>query len=420
MAILASGRPPLDRLRSGADAAESGVLARLLADAAAADPDRPAFRDGPGRQSWTGRPSFELGRLIASEAVRRLGAYLAGLGLDPGARVAICLPNGSEAAMSLLAVGEAGLIPCVLDATASAGELSAAIEACDVRAVITQARLGPDRLAEKLCFVAAGFYRLRFILAFGPAVPDGVVDLDPILLEPRASPPPPAWPDDGCPPGIVSFATGRGDAAPVSRTYRSLIAAAAPIVAAARLRPGERLVTFLQPDDLKGLATGTVAGLVAGAVVESHLAFDSGALADVLSSGENTHVVLPGWLEPWLAELRFGPGVRSIILTHDPPIRLAGRDGVTTRVVDVVCCGELGLLSRVRSRPDRISFTDMCAAGSDGPETSLIEVRLSERREICLRGPAVGTDGFSRLPDEEWRASGLVLAPDDREIVTLA
>ncbi|HEU0133199.1 MAG TPA: AMP-binding protein, partial [Allosphingosinicella sp.] len=345
MASLAPERPQSEQARAAAfDTA--GSLSRLLESAAQLEPDRIAFRDGPGREAWCGRPSFELNREIGSEAVRRLAAYLAALGLDPAARVGICLPNGSEAAMSILAVGEAGLTPCLLDVTATAGELSNAIETADIRAVITQARFGPERLAEKLCFIAAGFFRLRFLLAFGPNVPDGVVDLDPVLLEPRRSEPRRtlrgADPDeDG--PGFVSFARHSGGRSAYFRTYKSLFAVAAPLLSAANIRPGERLLCLLPPDDLKGLTTGLAAGLLGQAAVEAHAVFDSALFKAALGGSEPTHLVAPGWMEPALATFDASDGWLSTILVHEPPVSFEGRPGLPTPVVDVICCSEQAL-----------------------------------------------------------------------------
>ncbi len=420
MAILAPGRPPADQHRTGAWGS-GAALARLLADAARLEPDRPAFRDGPGRDAWCARPSFELNCEIAAEAVRRLAAYLAGLGLEHAARVGICLPNGSEAAMSILAVGEAGLTPCLLDVTASAGELSSAIEAADVRAVITQARLGDELLAEKLCFIAAGFFRLRFLLAFGPNVPDGVVDLDPVLLEQR---PPRSFlsgsGDHEGGPGLVSFARGSGGKLALHRSYRSLIAAAAPIVAAAKLRPGERLLTFLPPDDLKGLATGLVAGLIADATVEAHCTFDSAALEDALSSAQPTHLVLPGWMEAALDELPPSTPLRSTILVHEPPLHLDGRPGAASPIVDVVCCSELALLSAGRQRPGAILFSALCNAAENGAGPSLLDVQVTPEDEIALRGPAVATPDGMPAHAFEWQSSGLKVVRSGTEISAIA
>lgn len=421
MAIVAPGRPHADQQQSEGPGS-SAALARLLADAARLDPGRPAFRDGPGRQSWCGRPSFELNCEIGAEAVGRLAAYLAGLGLERYARVGVCLPNGSEAALSILAVGEAGLTPCLLDVTANAGELSNAIETADIRAVITQARLGADRPAQKLCFVAAGFFRLRFLMAFGPDVPDGVVDLDPVLLAPRRSTAVPLASSDmdHLGPGLVSFARGSGGRGGQFRTYRSLIAAAAPIVRAAKLRPGERLLTFLPPDDLKGLATGLVAGLIAGATVEGHAVFDSALLLDALAGSDPTHLAVPGWMEPVLAEADLGSDLRSVIFVHEPPLRFENRPGMRFPVVDVVCCAELALLSSRRHVSDRLTFADLGDGGADPLEPSLLQWRLSDGDELWLRGPAVAAPDHGPADALDWRNSGLFIERDGAEITGIA
>ena len=73
MAIVLPVRPPAHRDRDQ-DLASSAALARLLEGAAHAEPNRVAFRDGPGREAYSGRPSFELSCEIAHEAVARLRA----------------------------------------------------------------------------------------------------------------------------------------------------------------------------------------------------------------------------------------------------------------------------------------------------------------------------------------------------------
>lgn len=321
--------------------------------------------------------------------------------------------------MSILAVGKAGLTPCLMDVTATAGELSSAIETADVRAVITQARLGPDRLAEKLCFVAAGFFRLRFLLAFGPAVPDGVVDLDPILLEPRrtaAVPSSAASADEG-EPGLVTFARDAAGKTAYFRTYRSLIAAAAPIVGAAKLHPGDRLLTLLPPDDLKGVVTGLVAGLVAGATVETHAVFAEQRLSQALAGPEPTHLVVPGWMEPAIAELPNARALLSTILVHEPPLALDGRPGLG-RAVDVLCCSELALLSSARSAADRIGSMDLCTAKENG-SGALLEARI-DGDQLWLRGPALAWPDRAEVEAAEWRPSGLRIERKGAEVTGVA
>lgn len=404
MAIVAPGRPHAEYSGLG-ESGPSSALGRLLGDAAQITPDRPAFRDSAGREEWAGRPSFELTAEVGTEAVARLSAYLAGLGLEPGARLGICLPNGSEAAMSILAAGDAGLTPCLLDVTADAGELSNAIEAADIRAIITQTRFGPERLAEKLCFVAAGFFRLRFLLAFGPEVPDGVVDLDPILLEPRRERQPVRSVSQE--PGLVSFSRDSSGKLAYFRSYRSLIAAAAPIVRAARLRPGERLLTLLAPDDLKGLATGLAAGLVAGATVEFLAVFDAAAFGATLLRPEPTHLVAPGWMEPALARMDLPSTLRSVILVHEAPLALDGRQSPTCSVVDVVCCAELALIPSARLDRNQISLPELCNAGPDAPDAALLQLRVDSDDQILLRGPALAWPDHVKPDEFEWQQAGL-------------
>ena len=321
--------------------------------------------------------------------------------------------------MSILAIGEAGLTPCLLDVTATAGELSNAIETADVRAVITQTRLGPERLAEKLCFVAAGFFRLRFLLAFGPNVPDGVVDLDPVLLEPRRSG---ALPNaqvagDETGQGFVSFARNSAGRIAYFRAYGSLVAAAVPILRAANVRPGERILSLFPPDDLKGLATGLAVGLLGQAVLESHAVFDSEVFAAAMAGAAPTHLVAPGWMEPALAGLVATPGWLSTILVHEPPISFEGRPGVPTPIIDVVCCSEFALLTARRRELGRISFADICAAANDGTRPF---VEVEGDGYLALRGLAVAGPDRVRAEPDTWHYPGLRIERSGSKVTGLA
>ena len=403
MAIVASGLPHPEQVLPQR-ASPSGALAKLLADAALREPDRPAFRDQPGRAEWSGRPSLELSCVTAGEAVRRLSMCLLGLGVEPGARVGICLPNSTEAALSILAVEDAGLTPCLLVATASAGELSRAIEAADVRIILTQTHLGPDRLAEKLCFVAAGFFRLRFMLAFGPDVPDGVIDLDPILLKPPSGPAHGLEPGQERSGGLITFAPGPEGPCPVLRSSGSLMAAAGSVLGAARIREGDRVLSYLPPDDLRGLATGLVAALIAGATFEAHAVFRSETLAESLAGSTPTHLIVPAWVETCLDEGGLGRGLKSLVLVHEAPVRFGARPTLPVRVVDVLGFGEQALLANARQIPGHQAFE---AGTEHSAEASpLLELRLNDADEICFRGPAAAVQGPGIGDDAEWRPSG--------------
>lgn len=383
-------------------------LTSWLARAARDAPGRVLLRDAAGRGAWCDRAEQVLDAATAFERVRRLAGYLRGLGLPAGARVGICLPNGSEACLSLLAVEDAGLTPCLLDVTADPATLSAALDAADIRALITQATVGTERPAEKLCLIAAGFFRLRFILAFGPGVPDGVADLDAILDGGGASDRSAAGAPSGPEPGLITFArVGTGEPVPVFRSRNSLVAVAAATLAAARIRPGDRLASLLAPDDLKGLVTGFVAALLSGAVFEPHPVMDGRALAASADAPGDLHLVAPGWLEGALAGSSLSDKLRSTILVHDAPTRFPDRGALRGHVTDVLALGETALLAGPRriGRSFGVSLTE-----SSTDTHGLLDVALDDADHLCIRGIAATVSGLPLPVDgpegDEWRRSG--------------
>lgn len=392
MAVVAPEGPHADD--AGGAGTATGVLSGLLFEAAEAAPGRIAFRDQPLRSAWSGRPSHPISCAIMAEGVRRLSRHLAGLGLAAGTRVGLCLPNGSEASLAFLAVEHAGLTACLLDVTADAAEISRAIEAADIRALISQGVLGEERPAEKLCFVAAGFFRLRFLMAFGPSVPDGVTDLDAVLSQPLRAPTDlerraAEAPSEGT---SITFRRSGTEMQPVLRPHTSLVAATVALIAAAKLRPGDRILSLVPADDLAGLACGLVASLIAGATLEPHGLFDGPALWMSMQEATPTHLVAPGWMEAALGESQLGDALRSAILLHRPPVRLDSRPSLPCRTVDIVALGETALLASPRIR-------DGGAAGfpldgiADATTSDLLTISLDKAGRLLARGVAVAESG---------------------------
>jgi mycobactin salicyl-AMP ligase len=384
-------------------------LSGLLDAAAGRHGERAAFRDQPGREAWSGRPRLEWSYGLALTAVGRLAAAFARLGLPPGSPIGICLPNSSEAALTILAVERAGHRPCLLPAAWSEGEVAKAVEAAGVQAAVAFGTLAGENPAETLCRVAARHYGLRFLCAYGPGVPDGVIDLDRALLadEPGASP---GSQDTGNlgsqDPGIVTF--GRdGTGRPLHRTSASLVASAATVLIAAKVAPGDRILSLLAPDDLAGLATGLTAALVAGATFEAHGLFDAAALAAALEGGP-THLVAPGFIEGALASSGLAARLASTVLVHAAPIRFKAKAPLKENVVDVVAFDETALIARARDAAGRFAVS----IGDDAPAHGLLQVRRDPDGTIRFAGPAAevrpfvrgGTADASPLP--EWPDSG--------------
>jgi mycobactin salicyl-AMP ligase len=387
-------------------------LSGLLAATADRHPDRPAFRDQPDRESWSGRPRLAWSYSLAAKVISRLAAFFAGLGLKPDSPIGICLPGGSEAVLTLLAVEQAGYRPCLMPVAWSERELERALDAAGVQAVVTQSLVGELRPAELFCAIAARTFGLRFLCAYGPNVPDGVIELDRIILSEGAAGAPPEEAETHNDPGLITFGTRAGAARPLHRTGSSLVAAAVSFLVAAKIEPGDRILTLLAPDDLRGLATGLAASLLSGATLESHGLFEGASLVRALEDETPTHLVAPGWLEPVLAESGLAARAGSTILVHPAPIRFKAKTPLKHNVVDVLAFEELALLARARDRAGRLALTIDEYDGQALSTRYLLRLRRDENGGIWFSGLASELRAYKRggmqdaasLP--EWRDSG--------------
>ena len=384
-------------------------LSNLLAATADRHPGRLAFADQPDRERWSSRPRIAWTYANTQRIVERLATALAALELPPGAPVGICLPNGSEACVTLLAVERAGYVPCLLSAAWPEEVLGRALEAANVIAVVCQTHLADERPAEMFCRLAARYYGIRFICAFGPQVPDGVVDLDRAILDTSADLPPV---EDGLYPGFVSFQAADDRPKPIFRPYASCLAAAVTFLVTRKIEAADRILSLLAPDDLRGLTTGLVASLVTGATLESHGLVDGATLEASLQETRPTHLVAPGWMEPALASARLPDSVVSVALVHEAPVRFKARGELQRPVTDVLGFGEIALVSRARSETGHLMLTLEDEQAPGQATRDLLRVRRDDTGTLYFGGAAAEVYDFVRgapiVPAQvqEWRSSG--------------
>ncbi|MDR7035653.1 non-ribosomal peptide synthetase component F [Methylobacterium sp. BE186] len=361
-------------------------LCALLAATARRHPARVALLDAADKAAWSGRPAMTWTYGAAAEIVSRLACGLRAWPLPPGSRIGLALPGSTEGLVAHLAVEAAGHVPCLLPATWDEDQLAAGIEAAALSAVLTQTRLGESRPAERLCRAAARYFGLRYLAAFGPDVPDGVINLDEMVLDRRAGP---VAADTGG--GLISFANG-DPARPVHRPGDALLAAVAVHLVATRIGPGERILSLVPPGDLRGVVTGLGAALVAGASLETLPVFDGAALAAALLRPVPTHLVVPAFLEPALAQGALPPTLRTIGFAHRAPTRLTGRNPRLAfakgrvAVTDVLAVDEDFVITGARGLDD-LAFGLAEPAHLGCPE-SLLALRLEADGRLACRGQA--------------------------------
>jgi hypothetical protein len=409
MTALARAALPSDTPGTGASTWSDVRLFNLLAATADRHPDRLAFGDQPNRERWSGRPRIAWTYANSVRIIERLAAFLAKLELPRGAPVGIWLPNGSEASVTILAVERAGYTPCLLSVAWPEDRLGEALEAANVVAVICQGRLAEQRPAEMVSRLAARYYGIRFVCAYGPQVPDGVIDLDRAILDTAADP---ALPAAGGLAGLVTFDTTSAKPRPLFRPSESAVAAAVSLLVPLTIRAGDRILSLLAPDDHRALTTGLTASLVAGATLEGHGLVDTASLDATLESDMRTHVVAPGWAEKALAALDLPESVASVLLVHEAPARFKARGDLRRPVTDVVSFGEMALLPRARSEADHLLLSLEGAEAADEGTRDLLRVRRDEDGNIHFGGSAAEVydfvKGAPQIPAQEalWRSSG--------------
>jgi hypothetical protein len=380
----------------------------LLAATADRHPNRLAFGDQPNREAWSGRPRIAWTYANTQRIVERLATVLAGLGLPPGTPFGICLPNGSEACVALLAVERAGYVPCLLSSSWSEETLGRAIELASLAGVICQGQVADERPADMFCRLAARYFGLRFVCAFGPRVPDGVIDLDRAILDtPGVTP----LLDSPAPAGVVTFQAGVEPMRPVFRPYRSAIAAAIAFLVVEKIDAGDRILSLLAQDDHRGLTVGFMASLVVGATLETQGLFDSSSLKEALATGTPTHLVAPAWLEPALAQANLPDHIVSIVLVHEVPVRFKIRGELNRPVTDVLSFGEIALVARARGQSGHLTFSLDPDGSLEDASGDLLRVRRDENGQLNFAGSAAEIYEFHKgepiipAPAPVWRAS---------------
>lgn len=386
----------------------SSSFSALLAATADRHATRVAFRDPVGREDWSGRPAIEWTYAVARQIVSRLSARFRAFDLAPGSIVGVALAGSSESCLAILAIEDAGLVPCLLPIAWSESDLAAAINVADVQALVTQGVLGDERPAEMFCRIAARCFGLRFLCCFGPSVPDGVIDLDRVLIDVN-----PGARDD-----VDRHESGSGwvtfdkcePVRPVFRPREGWIAAAMTFLVVAEIGPGERILTLVAPDDLPGLVTSVVASLLSGATLEQHGLFSGEALVAACRLQTPTHLVAPEWMEPALAAANLPSTIRSVILIHRGPSRFKVRTALKTNVIDVLALDEWAIVAGRRDVKGQLAAA--LEEQSSSVEGGLLRVRQDEVGSLKFAGPAAeaielprGSVATAVASTVEWRSS---------------
>ncbi len=374
---------------------------------ALADPlNRAALGLGPARR-------YRFGE--ADVAIDALAAVFVDLGLKPGDKIAIQLPNIAEQVLSLLAAWRAGLTAVMLPMLWRRREIGIAADMLEPKALLGVGQFAGARMSEMLCDIAVTQLSIRYVLGFGDNLADGVTSLDELL---QANDRPPVQTGPRETPSLVTFTARVGaPLAPLFRDEEMLIAQGRMTAQALSLQSYDVMLNPYPLSGAVGLGLGLMPWLVSGATLVQHQPFEYGNFVRQLKEQEATIIAAPS---PVLATLH-DDGVftdpachlRTVARVWSMP-ELAGPaqhlDCGNLPLFDVYPLGDL--VSVVRNNSQSLTHGKMQAGDDD---ELFVETRIDASNELSLRGPAIphgAPDGPLAKRDGGYVGTGL-RATDD-------
>jgi non-ribosomal peptide synthetase component E (peptide arylation enzyme) len=361
----------------------------------------PAIADPPNRQTLGLGVPRSLTFAQADRAVDALAAFFASLGLAPGSRVVLQLPNAVEAPLTLLGAWRAGLTVAAVPMLWRANEIARVCDAIEPHALIGVSHFADDTPAEMLRDVAATRLSVRFVLGFGHDLPDGVVPLDETM---SAAPDQAFAALDPSGPSLITF-TARAGAplVPLFRHEDEILAQGAMAVMALSLDRKDVILNAYPFTGPIGLALGLAPWLIGGAMLVQHHPFDYGVFVQQILTSNATLTAMPSailaalgadrvlqdphcmlrrvgrvWSPPELADLK-------------APLNHMAAENLSRPVFDLYPLGDLAsLLLRPAPAADRAALPlGPVHSGEDGGGAVFAETKLTDDGHLLLRGPVV-------------------------------
>lgn len=399
----------------------------LLRRRAAQDPDAIALIDPPNRQmvALTRPRTFTYGE--ADEAVDALAAFFVELGLKPGDRIVLQLPNFIEAPLTLLGAWRAGLTVAAVPMLWRAMEIAKVCDLLEPKALVGASHFADGRPVEVLRDVAATRRSVNVVVGYGLSLPDGVLSLDDVIstghpageqFAARSQPGP----------SLITF-TARADAplVPLLRHEEEILAQGAMAVLALSLVRSDTILNAYPLTGPIGLALGFAPWLIGGGTLVQHDPFDTGTFVEQLYDSGATVTALPGAFLDQLTEDGVLDDPQCMLRRVGriwSPAALADRavspedietGGLRPSTFDVYPLGDLACLivRPEQAEPRPLLPLGTVHLGEDGGGAVFAETSLAENAmgEVLLRGPVVPqgrTGGPARRDEDGFVATGLI------------
>lgn len=285
----------------------------LAQGAAAANPARSFLVDCPAREEWEGSSPRHLHFGDFKRECDFFASQLETLGLVPGNRALILMPNIVEAAIAVVGCMSAGITPALAPIEESVETLRIAAERIGASAIITNARCEDIRPADLARQIAARAVSIRCVAGFGPGLPEGVIPLDGWSeqdVEPNPNRPSRQQDQEG----LITFSNGPHGLVAHIRSEAQVIADALAIATRHKLARDCALVSTMHPAGSAALAAALLMPLFLGSEVRLVGPFKAARLRQAIQGTNQATLLCPASLVPLIRES----------LGHEPALKTLG------------------------------------------------------------------------------------------------
>jgi len=362
-----------------------------------------AFRDSPDRASLgLGSPrelTWSQAHMIANVLAERFSEC----GLSAGDVIAFQMPNIVEAPLLLLGAWRAGLVACPMPMLWQLEEVRRAFSQIKPVAAVSVGRYGDRVPAETLGEAAARQMSIRYVLALGEDIPDGVTPMDEWLADAPSAErnkneeAKSAAPSDDT--AILTWRVCEQGPHPVPHTHNELAGLAHIFASNLKLTSSDTVLNTYPYISIEAVAGQLIAPLIAGAGTTLHLPFNFEVFVQQLKDHRITYTAVPA---PVITALEERHNMRSDDLNlsrigciwQGPHSVKSGSElfEATLPIFDIHNFSELALIVRERTQ------------GNDPALLPLGKIKTAE-------------DDTSDEPELETRVRGSVQSEDDEQIL---
>ncbi len=279
------------------------TLDMLFRRAAQKHPNRLALVDAPDRETWTGGKPRYLTYAEAEQEISKIAGFFAAVGMEPDHILGLQSPNTVDNVLCILGALRAGLIVSPFPLHWRHSEILRALRTVDAKALITADRIETRMLGEEARDAAADFFSLRFVFGLGNDIPDGLIDIAPMIAESGDSFPEPVVEREGAPANHVATLTwvhSGSEISPIPRSHNHWVSTGLMPFLETRLEPGARILLPYILCGITGIGAGLVPWLLSEGTLHLHHPHSLSTLTDHARSVEANYILRPDRSPPTL------------------------------------------------------------------------------------------------------------------------